>query len=108
MRRHPAPFLERAADGVRPGQRDDFAIVEAHAVKDAAEMRRGVGIRAIVVGSLRVGKVTLLRALRRRRGVHASVAHVHLRPARALDGCGARELDEIRPGEVRVLLVELF
>mmetsp|Transcript_11335 Transcript_11335/g.38632 ORF Transcript_11335/g.38632 Transcript_11335/m.38632 type:complete len:309 (+) Transcript_11335:62-988(+) len=103
----PRPLLEGPAEGVRPAEGHDLRVAEAHAAEHPPEVRRRVG-RAVIEGRRGPREAALGRALRFRLHVHPAIAHGGRGPARGGESRGARELDEVRPGQDRVLLLEGF
>mmetsp|Transcript_6651 Transcript_6651/g.16258 ORF Transcript_6651/g.16258 Transcript_6651/m.16258 type:complete len:240 (-) Transcript_6651:385-1104(-) len=101
----PAPFLERAAEGVGTGEGDDLPVVEAHAVEHVPQVAGGIG-GTVPERRVCVGEVPLLRALLLRLRVETAVPHRDNRPSGVLDRSGTAELDQVRPGHVRVLLLD--
>mmetsp|Transcript_90891 Transcript_90891/g.257345 ORF Transcript_90891/g.257345 Transcript_90891/m.257345 type:complete len:321 (-) Transcript_90891:61-1023(-) len=110
-----AALLEGAADSVGAGEGNDLLVGEAHLLgEDVAEVRRRVtgaaaegreGVRQASVAAEALARGGA-GALVGRRHRHAAVLHPDLRATGRLDGHGGGHLDDVRPGDGRVLLLE--
>jgi hypothetical protein len=103
----------RRTDGVGTRERHDLGIVKAHAVEDVAQVclrvsraRERVGASGVIERAGGTREVALGRALVRAGDVDAAVLHRDRRAAGLLDGGGGSELDDVRPREDRVGLLE--
>ena len=95
-----------STERVRARERDDVLVVEAHAIKDVSQALLRLGTRAIAL--VRGRQAPIWGHRRRIELVHASIRKLELWSAHFLDGYHADVRDEIRPGNIRVTLLNRF
>mmetsp|Transcript_24004 Transcript_24004/g.66705 ORF Transcript_24004/g.66705 Transcript_24004/m.66705 type:complete len:282 (+) Transcript_24004:360-1205(+) len=100
----PRAFLECSADGMRSRQGYDVLVVQPHAVKDVPDVDGSVD-SPIAKGGHGVWQVAVLGTLG---SGCAAIPHWNLRAPGHLNSSSPSQLDEVRPGDCRVPLVEVL